>query len=113
MPAWDNLNEFLDLDDFAVQASVQLQGGGAPLHVPGIFDDPFLNAQLGEYEPDSSAPRFVCKASLVGAVRRGDALTLTPPNASAPVTFDVLRAPEPDGTGMATIHLAVPPPKMR
>lgn len=115
-PSWDDLDQFTDPDDFGVRAVVQLQAGGPPLRIPGgVFDDPYLNTQLGEYEPDTAAPRYVCKESTVAAVRRGDTLRLVDAQWQPldGITYDVLHAPEPDGTGMATIRLAKPPPAMR
>jgi hypothetical protein len=101
-PSWENLDDFLQLDSaggFANTATIDLQDGST-ITVRGIFDDPYLNAQLGEYDHDTSAPRFLCKAADVTAVRRQDELTIDG------TTYDVLTAPQDDGTGMATIKLA-------
>jgi hypothetical protein len=101
-PSWENLDDFLALDaagGFARPATITLQSG-AELVVHGIFDDPYLNAQLGEYEHDTSDPRFLCKASAVTSVRRGDELELDGK------TYDVMTTPQDDGTGMATVKLA-------
>ncbi|MDO4231407.1 MAG: hypothetical protein Q4D19_04680 [Lautropia sp.] len=49
---WENLDTFLDPDDFAIRVTLRLQAGGARV-VRAIFDDPYLNAELGEYELDS------------------------------------------------------------
>ncbi len=46
-PAWDDLNTFLSVDDFAIEATVHRQDGDTST-VVGIFDDPYMNAQLGE-----------------------------------------------------------------
>jgi hypothetical protein len=101
-PSWENLDDFLQLDSaggFAQQATITLQGGGT-ISLSGIFDDPYLNATLGEYDHDTSDPRFTCKASLVAAVKRGDELT------TDGKTYDVMTAPQYDGTGLAVIKLA-------
>lgn len=101
-PSWENLDDFLGLDTiggFARPAIIALQGGGT-VTVNGIFDDPYLNAQLGEYETDTSAPRFMCRSDLVTDVASGDELTLDG------TTYDVLAAPAHDGTGLAVIKLA-------
>lgn len=100
MPAWDDLDQFLSTDDFAVAATLRPANGGART-VRGIFDAPYLNAQLGEYEVDSSKPRFTCKESDVAGAKRGDEITI--PGAG---TFDILTSPHGDGTGMATLELA-------
>jgi hypothetical protein len=99
-PAWDDLDAFLAVDEFAVKATVRLQDGGARM-VPGIFDDPYLNAQLGEYESDTTRPRFTCKEADVIGVLRGDLVDINGR------TYDVLSSPQPDGTGMALLDLAI------
>lgn len=98
-PAWDDLDAFLNTDEFAVAATVRLQDGGARL-VRGIFDDPFLNAQLGEYELDTTRPRLLCKEADVIGVGRGDLVDIQGR------TYDVLTTAQPDGTGMALLELA-------
>lgn len=100
-PSWDNLGAFLQPGDFAVTATITLQAGGTRL-VQGIYDDPYLNADLGEYDADLSEPRFTCKLADVVGVKRGDSLTI----AGEAGTFDVLREPQGDGTGMAVLKLA-------
>ncbi len=103
-PSWENLDDFLQTDDqggFAVTATISLQAGGTRT-VRGIYDDPYLNAQLGEYELDTSAPRFTTKeSSLVGVGRRD---TITVPGVG---TLDILGEPQPDGTGMSMLKLSI------
>ncbi len=99
-PAWDDLNTFLSVDDFAVEATVTRLDGDTRV-VIGIFDDPYLNAQLGEYELDTSRPRFTCKESDVIGVLRGDMVEINGRS------YDVLSSAQPDGTGMAVLELAV------
>lgn len=105
-PAWEDLDEFLDEDDFAVPAIINRQGGGqVPLSV--IFDDPYAEAKLADaYVKDDAMPRALCKETLVTAVRRGDSITITFPD--GPQTFDIVTTPQPDGTGMAFIELGRP-----
>lgn len=101
-PSWENLDDFLGLDSsggFAIQANIALAAGGT-LTVNGLFDDPSLNAALGEFDHETIDPRFMCKSSDVAAVTRGDELT------ADGVTYDVLSSPQHDGTGLATIKLA-------
>lgn len=98
-PAWEDLDDFLQLDDFAVEGIVKAGGTGTPRTIVGIFDDPYLNAQLGEYELDSSAPRFTVKETEAAGILRGDTLEV------AGKVFDVLSSPQQDGTGMAVIAL--------
>lgn len=98
-PAWEDLDAFLSTDEFAVTAVLQPEGG-PERELTGIFDEPFLNAELGEYDLDTVQPRFLVKASEVRDVARGDTLTV------GGRVLDVLSAPQWDGTGMATLVLA-------
>lgn len=99
-PAWDDLDAFVSTDDFAIAATVRLQDGGTRI-VRGIFDDPYLNAQLGEYELDTSRPRLTCKEADVIGVLRGDRVDI------GGKTYDVLTSAQADGTGMAVLELAI------
>lgn len=98
-PAWEDLDAFLDPDDFGVRATIRMQAG-AVRHVVGIFDELYLNARIGEYEADTGRPRLLCKESDVAGVARGDVVEL------GGRTFDVLTSPQQDGTGMAVLDLA-------
>lgn len=98
-PAWEDLDAFLSVDEFAVAATVHLQAGTMRT-VRGIFDDPYLNAELGEYEFDTNRPRLTCKESDVDGVLRGDTVVIDGK------TYDVLSTPNSDGTGMALLELA-------
>lgn len=101
-PSWEKLDDFLATDDdggFATVAILTLLDNSTrPIN--GIFDDPYLNAQLGEYDADSNDPRFLCKETDTAGVDRGCTLAI------GAVTYDVLDGPHADGTGMATIKLA-------
>lgn len=101
MPAtgWEDLDEFLSVDEFASTATVVLHDG-TTRQVAGIFDDPYLNAELGEYELDTTRPRFTCKAADVVGVARGDTVTI------GGETFDVMTSPQGDGEGVAMLDLA-------
>lgn len=101
MPAadWEDLDAFLQEDEFATSATVSLQNGSTR-QVAGIFDDPYLNAQIGEYEMDTTRPRLTCKAADVDGVDRGDEVTIDGE------AFDVMTAPQGDGEGMAVLALA-------
>lgn len=98
-PAWDDLEAFVNPDDFAVAVLVTRQDGTV-LTFSGIFDEPYLNAQIGEYEADTARPRVTCRASEVQGVRRGDTVRVDGRN------FDVLSTPQFDGTGMAVLDMA-------
>lgn len=104
-PAWEDLSVFLQTQDFADTAAIQRQapigGGDVPEvdHVDGIFDDPYMDAQTGEYQMDTREPRFWCQESHVAGVRRGDTAVIDGR------TFDIMSEPQSDGTGMAMLKL--------
>lgn len=98
-PAWEDLDAFLDPADFAVGASIETHAGATRV-VYGIFDDPYLNAQLGEYDMDTSRPRFLAKEADLAGVQRGDAVTI------AGKSYDVLAGAKSTGDGMASLELA-------
>lgn len=101
-PSWENLDDFLELDTnggFAFPAVIQSQKGWTRT-INAIFDDPYFNSQIGEYEADSSTPRLTAKQTDLEGVLRGDVVTI------AGQSYDVERSPEPDGTGMAVLRLA-------
>lgn len=105
-PAWEDLGEFLQDDDFAVPAVITLQGGGT-IALSVVFDDPNVNAEMGDaYTRDTTLPQAMCREDLVAAVKRGDTIAITFHTGAR--TFDILTAPQPDGTGMAILELAKP-----
>ena len=102
-PSWENLDVFLQTENeggFAIVATLQFEDGSEDKPVKGIFDEPYLNAQLGEYEIDDAQPRFTCKFTDVENVSRRDVLLL--PNGRK---FHVMTYPQQDGTGMAVLKL--------
>lgn len=100
MPEWEELSEFLDEDDFGILIDIILQDGSQLDDVPVIFDDPYLDAQLGEYRFDTTSPRIMVEYDRVTAVKRGDVCLIDG------VEYNVLTSPQDDGTGLATIQLA-------
>ena len=98
-PAWENLDQFFSLDDFAVTFVVTPQAGGPARTLKGIFDEPYMNAELGDYERDTARPRFTCKASDLVGLGRGDTVTYDGR------TFRVATGPQGDGTGVAVLML--------
>jgi hypothetical protein len=104
-PDWENLDDFLDVDEFATAAEIEFQDTElADRAIVGIFDEPYMNAELGEYSMDTVQPRFLCKADAVIGVHRGDVLVIGSDR------WDIVTDPQPDGTGMATLALAPQPP---
>lgn len=98
-PTWENLDIFLDTGDFAIRATLRLQDGGERV-VVGIFDDPYLSAETGEYELDTTQPRLTCRWADVQDVTRGDTVEVDGR------VYDVITGAQPDGTGMAMLALA-------
>ncbi len=99
-PAWEDLDEFLQTEDFAVTATFTLLDSSTRA-VVGIFDDPYLNAQLGEYQADTSEPRFTCKESDTVGIERKCLAVIDGKS------YDVMTYPQSDGTGMAIIRLTL------
>lgn len=99
-PAWEDLDTFLNADEFATTVTLRLQSGEVR-QFNAVFDDPYLNAELGEYELDTNRPRLTCKESDVLGVTRGDVVEIDGK------TYDVLTGPQPDGTGMAMLEMAL------
>lgn len=101
-PSWENLDDFLQIDDdggFANTAVIHFKTGGSRA-VKAIFDDPYMDANIGEYVADSSKPRLNGKEVDFAGVTRGDTVTVTGE------TFDILTSPQADGTGWAIITMA-------
>lgn len=98
-PAWEDLDDFLDVDDFATAAVIHFQGGGQR-PVVGNLDDPYLLVRAGEYSEDTTKPTFYVKESDAAGIRRKDWLVVNGK------TYDIMTGAQPDGTGMAIIELA-------
>lgn len=98
-PAWENLDDFLEPDEFALVAVIEFQDG-SQREVVGVFDEPYLDAQLGEYNLDTSRPRLLGKEPDLAGVSRGDLVRLDGRE------FDVLTGPQSTGDGMAVLELA-------
>lgn len=98
-PAWEDLDVFLQLDDFAVRAVIHFQAGGTR-QVNGILDDPYQMAAAGGYERDQVRPTFQLKETDTPGVHRGDWVIVQGR------TYDIMTAPQGDGTGMSMFELA-------
>lgn len=98
-PAWEDLDAFLDPGDFATACVVHFQAGGTR-PVTGLFDDPYLDAQVGEFVMDSSQPRLLAKASDLTGIKRGDWIVVPGEG-----TFDIMTSPQGDGNGMSMLKL--------
>lgn len=99
-PDWEDLDLFFD--DFAVAAVIHRASGGS-VELPVIYDDAYLNAQIGEYEFDTQGHRALCRADRVVGVKPRDTIEISGRH------FDILTHPQPDGTGLALLKLAEVP----
>jgi hypothetical protein len=101
IPAWENLDDFINTDDFAVVGTIQPHSGGPSYPVKGHFDDPYLDGFLGDaIDRDDVRPKFVCKFSDVSNVVRFDTITI------GSTTYDILTAPQGEGVGLGVLMLA-------
>lgn len=98
-PAWEKLSDFFSTNDFADECVVHFQAGGQRT-VVGNFDDPYLDAQAGEYALDTSDPRFMAPATELAGIKKYDTAVI------GGITYDILGGPQPDGTGLAVLKLA-------
>jgi hypothetical protein len=106
-PSWEDLDEFLDDDDFAFSAVIALQGGGT-VSLSGLYDGPYVNPTLGDVEQDRQRHSFTCREDLVGGVHRYDTIAITFPAPVGAKTFNVMTDPHLDGTGIAVLELTEP-----
>lgn len=100
-PSWEDLNVFFQTDTvggFADIATFELANGEVR-QITGIFDDPYLNADLGEYEVDTSNPRFTCAETDAQGIGRKDIMILDGKR------YDVMAYPKSDGVGVVIIQL--------
>lgn len=97
-PAWESLGDFLSLDDFATPVRVT-QADGATRTINCIFDEPYYNAELGEYDMASGEPRLTCKESDAAGLKKHDQCVVHG------AEYELMHDPYPDGTGMAVVKL--------
>jgi len=104
-PAWDDLDAFMDTDDFAVAAVIQFQAGGTR-DVTGILEDPYLGARMNvDFVEDTTKPTFQLPLARCTGIKRGDILVATVPKVGT-VTYDIMTRPQPLGDGMAQLELS-------
>lgn len=97
-PAWEDLDEFLALDEFATTATFTTMGNQVR-QVVGIFDEAYFNADIGEYDIATAEPRFTCKQAQVAGLKKHDGCSI------GGVQYTLDHDPHPDGTGMAVVML--------
>lgn len=105
-PSWDNPAEFVDQDDFAVRGVIQFQDG-TRREITGIYDGPYREGKLGgDYEQDTTKPKFTCLEGVCKGARRGDGLDVYEQDRVTLFgTFGIMTYPQPDGTGLEVLEL--------
>lgn len=104
-PAWDNPADFLDMDDFAVRAVIHFQGGGER-EISGIYDGPYLEGRIGDYEQDTTKPKFTCVEGTCAGARRRDGITIYQADGVTVFgSFGIMTYPQPDGNGLEVLEL--------
>lgn len=73
--------------------------GDASIACKGIFDNSFVDTNIGETVLDTTAPRLTCQHTDVATVPREAIVTIRGK------TYSVVQV-QPDGTGFAIVHLA-------
>ena len=66
----------------------------------GIFDNAYFLQEIGDIDIDNTQPRLNCVLSDIERVKKEDSVEING------VIYDVVRDPQPDGTGMALLILA-------
>jgi len=97
---WENIADFLDPQEFGDLATFTRKGVVIARDVPGIFDDPTLSAESGEYIANVSQPRFTAELARVAHLKKNDECTI------AGDAFMLDHDPQSDGTGMAILSLS-------
>jgi hypothetical protein len=100
-PDWEDLSAFFDADEFATLAVIT-RGSETVAEVLGIFDDPNAPASVGELVQDLPSPQFTAPEVELSGVKPKDIATIEG------VAFDVMEAPQRDGTGISVLILAKP-----
>lgn len=106
-PAWENLGVFFQSDKeggFA-KAALFFKADGTPVNTDPVFviyDDPKYDAQLGEYDFETSQPRITLEQiPALDGLRKKDKVQIEDEG-----IFILQEHPRPDGTGVLTIMLA-------
>lgn len=77
-----------------------LENGSDGKPLKGIFDNAYFLQEIGDMDIDNTQPRLTCVAADVTRVKKEDSAEIDG------VIYDVLRDPQPDGTGMAVVLLS-------
>ncbi len=97
----NDLDTFLNVDDFASVITYTPQPSGIPVVINGIFDngEVIFDANQGQFI--SSSPQIVTKTSYLSGIRKNDLFQVQ----NIPDDFYVLKSLA-DGTGITNIYLS-------
>jgi hypothetical protein len=110
-PSWDDPSDFIELDDFAVKATIQFQDGTTRT-IAGIYDGPYVEATIGvkrfggDFQQDTTKPKFTCVEGACNGARRGDSLMVyLADGVTVFGSFSIMTYPQPNGTGLESLEL--------
>lgn len=91
-----DLDEFFESDDVATYTHT----GSSAVVIDAIFTDAYKAMNMGTGTVEGLVPCLICKASDVTAAIPDDLFVV------GGVSYYLIGAPEPDGTGMVTLYLS-------
>lgn len=95
----EDLTQFFDPRDFAVEAVIKDAGGAALRTANVVIETPTREAELHGADVMLPTPYAVIRTADAGDVRRGCTLTI------GAAVYAVTEPPEDDGTGLTTLRL--------
>lgn len=87
------------LADFGITATVTPSGGSAS-DITVIFDNEYIDVDIGEAGVQSTQPKFLCKTIDVSSLTEGDTAVINS-------TTYYIQTIQQDGTGMSEVFLRV------
>jgi len=87
------------LADFGITATVTPSGGSAS-DITVIFDNEYIDVDIGEAGVQSTQPKFLCKTTDVSSLTEGDTAVINS-------TTYYIQTIQQDGTGMSEVFLRV------
>ena len=106
MPFVEPTDVFFNTGPLSFSVPVTLKLPGGDVVIQAIFDDPWLDTQVGEVVQDTRQPMLTAKLSDLAGVERGLLVVVTV--GGQPRNYSVLEL-RPDGTGIAYVPLAYEP----
>lgn len=98
--AVETLNDrTLLLADFGITATVTPSGGSAS-DITVIFDNEYIDVDIGEAGVQSTQPKFICKTTDVSSLTEGDTAVINS-------TTYYIQIIQQDGTGFSEVFLRV------